>query len=253
MRTFSCNRVFLIILASSLTTGCLSSSTIPTIHRPADWDSLGPHEMLRVAGRICCDASTFEAIGTLNVRSDRRENESVRIRWGLGPDGEYRFERGSRVVVHDTQYVSGAEEGRWSCWANETGRLLGRSGPHHRYSGDLIMAAGMMGGDAMTFPTAAARLLGADWLEALCQDESSLEFGPDETIRGHVCRTILFHTGGGEHMTIHIDSALGVVRGWRLVSRRKWEKSAYYDVIRLNPNISEDEFRIPATARRPYP
>jgi hypothetical protein len=241
-------------ILSLLWVACASPSSSKTLHtRPSD---RSPLQMLEEAGRICCDAETFEAVGTMEVRSPvPSSNGTVAIRWVFGPIGEFRFERGPVTLVFDTEYsfVKKAD-------TNESGAINMRAGvpedyplkggPHNRYHGDMIMATGMVA-IGMTYPEAAARLFGKGWAEAyFLPDDTSLRFGPDESVCGHPCRKIVGHSTKEDGQVVFwIDVELGVLRKWRTGDARHY-MWIEYDRIRINPKLGFEEFRIPEDARK---
>jgi hypothetical protein len=223
------------------------------VRKTPGWEDLSPLEMLREAGRIVCDARTFEAVGRIEIRSERSEAESGKIRWVFGPDGEYRFEQGSVVVVHDTDCVAFAKDGVWGDSVLRTREYQPRREPHKRYPGDMVMATGMAARTAMTYPTAAARLVGASWTDHLFSEEAVLELGEDSLIAGHPCRTIFVNDPGeAGKLTFWIDSDLGLIRKWKFGTEED-SRCTVYEQLRLNPRLAPGEFKIPNEVKRAEP
>jgi hypothetical protein len=170
----------------------------------------------------------------------------------FGPEGEYRFEHGQYTAIFDRRYTySGMaghrEVGLLDFWSAEIEGYKPpiRRGPHNRYWGDLVMTSGMSGG-GMTLPTAAMRELGREWTGYSFPEEStSLHFGHDEQVSGHPCRTVIARKPDEpQKLIVWVDMDLGVVRKWKDDG-----KSGYmlvqYDVLRVNPSLSDSEFAIP--------
>lgn len=212
----------------------------PIPQKPPGWESLSPLQTLQEAGRIICDASTFEAVGWMESRLERDGNKRFRVRWAFGPDGEYRFERGPDTAIFDTKSVAGVKDGVWHSIYRGI-RQQPRSGPHNRSSGDMIMVTGMMGG-GRTYPTAAARLVGSGWLEHFIHEEH-YEFVGGERVNGYECKKIIVSSVQRNSISIWIDCDLGVLRKWK-----SGDDSAVYDTIRLNPPLARREFKIPSEA-----
>ena len=54
---------------------------------------MSPLQVLQEAGRICRDASTFEAIGQMESRAKHDGFKRVKARWAFGPDGDLACEQ----------------------------------------------------------------------------------------------------------------------------------------------------------------
>lgn len=238
------------IFVFAATSGCVSHMPSGSLDKVSGWAALSPVEMLREAGRLCCDANTFEAVGTKIGNSKTHSMRPVHFRWVFGPAGEYRFEHGGAgVIIFDTSHLAFIPEHPKEFMVdNMRDRVENtpiRGGRHNRYGGDMVMVTGMVA-DAMTYPTAAARLLGNDWPEAtFLSNDVTLKFQEDETVNRHPCKKIRIRNpdSPGE-MTIWIDVNLRVIRKWELRKDIHY-KCAWFDQIRINTKLDPSVFEIP--------
>lgn len=245
-------RTPLVFSMTLLACGCVERPPLDTVKKAPGWENMSPLEMLREAGRICCDARTFEAVGRIEIPTDLEGAESGSIRWVFGPDGEYRFEQGSVLVVFDTEYIAFRRDGTWQ------GKPLYARGiqpepqpPHDRYWGDVFMATAMATRSSAQFPIAHPRWFGASWTDQVYSNDTDFAFGEDVVICGHTCRTIVAPgPDEGVLTTFWIDSDLGLIRKYEMNAGESGTFRVTFDQLRLNPRLAPGEFAIPAEAKR---
>ncbi len=231
---------------------CVERPPLDAVKKAPDWENMSPLEMLREAGRICCDARTLEAVGRIEIPTDLEGAESGSIRWVFGPDGEYRFEQGSVLVVFDTEYIAMKRDGTWQDNVIHARSMQSNpQAPHNRYWGDMVMAAGMAARTGMTYPMAITRLLGPAWTDHLFTSDALLEFGEDDLVAGHACKTIVvIEPTEDRTLTLWLDSDLGLIRKWEMGAAGNYTAWAVYEELRLNPRLAPGEFAIPKEVKR---
>ena len=208
--------------------------------------SMEPMDLLKEVGKSICDPGTIHIVEESEV-----DDEDVFWRSGtfeiyFGPEGEYRLETDRGVIVHDGRYVTGwIPEGiaggpKYDSIVYQPRINQPRMGPHRRYPGDLVMAAGM--GQACDGFTPYMRLLGADWMQHLPFGKV-LDDG-NEICGGHRCRKIATEFDDSGKATFWVDISTTFLHKYT-VEKNDSQTRVRLLSISVDPPLKGDEFVIP--------
>ncbi|MBK8269328.1 MAG: hypothetical protein IPK83_13890 [Planctomycetes bacterium] len=213
------------------------------------------------AGRIYCEADTYEAEGEINMKSPERE-ERIRIRCVLGPNGEYRLECGDKASIFDGEYLGGHMSGQYEIAYDfkrmaDNVKAKGRSDmklcrPERLGDGAMLIGSAAFMGHGAGLESM-GRALGCEWMELYMRDEkcNAVHEGSDFA-QGVPCFKIRIQTTEGQpRLWAWIDKHHGVLRRYERVMDQT-QISVSYDFIRINHRLNDNEFMLPEEAKRRF-
>lgn len=224
----------------------------PSCGRPSPYAmrAMVPTKLLKEVGRTICDARTVEIEEMIDVTPESansfQDGSSTVV---FGPNGEYRLESRHGVIVHNGRHVAffRAQSGKEGNPSADTSvanprHYQPRQGPHWRYPGDLVMAAGM--GRACDPITPYLRLFGSRWLKQLSIIDRILEDSV-ERCGDHDCRKITMEWNYGGRITFWVDLSRTTLHKIILNEKTGCSMSVVFEETRINPRLTGKEFVIP--------
>lgn len=219
--------------------------------------SISAEAILCEAGRIYCDANTYEADGEIHKKSPERE-ERIRIRCVFGPNGEFRLACGDKASIFDGDYLGGHLSGQYMI-AYDIKKMasgvktMGRPDmklcrPERLGDGAMLIGCAAYMGDEAGLECL-GRALGCEWLgQYLREEKCTVTCEGNEHSQGVPCFKILMQAPEAQpYIRLWIDKQLGVVRRYdRYMGQTVI--SVFYDVIRINHPLKTDEFKLPDEA-----
>ncbi|NLE59591.1 MAG: hypothetical protein GX616_14615 [Planctomycetes bacterium] len=145
-------------------------------------------------------------------------------------------------MIHDTHYAACVRPDDPYVGVVDTRAYQPRQGRHHRWPGDMIMAAGMGASGKGDQLLPYMRAFGEDWLRGLYPHAEICEAG-SETVNGHTCVRYEIRAQG-RLLCIWLDARELIMWKYR-VGDESEQESVEYRTVRANHALPPSSFTIP--------